>query len=178
MIGWTNPVVWLDETYALEKLDETELAFVDLLSEMMFPSINRHYIPGNLQNLNSVIHVESIEAKNDSDNGTITFSGNGVAIGGRYGVTISGGETGRDVIPDGNGNNVKVSTSTNGSGKFLYNDEEVATTVDISNALANSGHISEVVANNTDSKHSGLKVTDKNKIEIDDEVIFILNANF
>lgn len=57
LIGWTNPVVWLDETYALEKLDETELAFGDILSEMMFPSINRHYIPGNLQNLNSVIYV-------------------------------------------------------------------------------------------------------------------------
>lgn len=39
-------------------------------------------------------------------------------------------------------------------------------------------HLTEVVANNTDDKHSGIKVTDKNKIEIDDEVIFILNANF
>lgn len=39
-------------------------------------------------------------------------------------------------------------------------------------------HLTEVVANNTDDKHSGIKVTDKNKIEIDDEVIFVLNANF
>ena len=39
-------------------------------------------------------------------------------------------------------------------------------------------HLTEVVANNTETKHSGIKVTDKNKIEIDDEVIFVLNANF
>lgn len=133
---------------------------------------------GKIQ-LNSEIHVDSIKAKNDEDNGSITFSRNGVSIGSRYGVTITGGEYGRDVVIEGNGNNVKVSTPNgSNSGKFLYNEDEVATQVYVDNAIANSGHISEVVANNTDSKHSGLKVTDKNKIEIDDEVIFILNANF
>jgi hypothetical protein len=39
-------------------------------------------------------------------------------------------------------------------------------------------HLTEVVPNNTDDKHSGIKVTDKNKIEIDDEVIFVLNCNY
>ena len=46
------------------------------------------------------------------------------------------------------------------------------------NTLETAGYLTEVVANNTDEKHSGLKVTDNNKIEIDDEVIFVLDCNW
>ena len=58
------------------------------------------------------------------------------------------------------------------------NDTTVAALAGRVNTLETAGHLTEVVANNTDEKHSGLKVTDNNKIEIDDEVIFVLDCNW
>lgn len=43
----------------------------------------------------------------------------------------------------------------------------------VDDAIAESGHLTEIVA----AENSGLKVIDKNKIDFDDEVEFVIDAN-
>ena len=76
------------------------------------------------------------------------------------------------------------STSVFSSGfigtKIIYNptEEQIQDILKITKeyvdeAIAESGHLTEIVT----TENGGLKVTDKNKIDIDEEIEFIIDAN-
>jgi hypothetical protein len=76
---------------------------------------------------------------------------------------------------------VTRSYNFNNEGAITFTKGDVTKTVAYAEDLP-TDHLTEVIAKDYDAegkeKVSGLKVTNKNEIAIDDEVIFILNANF
>jgi hypothetical protein len=124
--------------------------------------------PGSAgMSVDGTIKTDRIEALGDMDDGSLSFGyeseGHSTHLDSRYGVSINGGE--RDVYITGSNGGVVIEETVNNT-KFAVKNGEVT--------VNDNPVLTEVQAG------TGLKVAEgtSNKIEIDDEVIFVLNANF